>query len=70
MLDFVNNAEDIFRAFKPYYDKTGLAEVSDPSKLETLKHELNQMQIYYWNEVEAFSHTWRTRSFRAPPFPF
>lgn len=53
--DFVNHAEDIFRAFKPYYDKTGLAEVSDPSKLETLKHELNQMQIYYWSEVEAFS---------------
>ncbi len=55
VLDFVNHAEDIFRAFKPYYDKTGLAEVSDPSKLETLKHELNQMQIYHWSEVEAFS---------------
>jgi type I restriction enzyme R subunit len=55
VLDFVNHTEDIFRAFKPYYDKTGLAEVSDPSKLETLKHELNQTQIYHWSEVEAFA---------------
>ena len=30
VLDFVNEAEDIYRAFKPYYDKTELEEVSDP----------------------------------------
>lgn len=55
VLDFVNDAENIFRAFKPYYDKTELAEASDPSKLETLKHELNQAQVYHWSEVEAFA---------------
>ena len=55
VLDFVNNSEDIFRAFKPYFDKTELAEVSDPSKLESLKHELDQAQVYYWSEVEAFA---------------
>ena len=27
VLDFVNDAENIFRAFKPYYDKTDLAQV-------------------------------------------
>ncbi len=32
VLDFVNEAEDIFRAFKPYYDKTELEEVSDPAR--------------------------------------
>ena len=36
VLDFVNDAEDIFRALKPYYDKTELAEPSDPSSLEAL----------------------------------
>ena len=55
VLDFVNDAEDIFRAFKPYYDKTELAEPSDPSSLEALKHELDQQQVYHWSEVEAFA---------------
>ena len=55
VLDFVNDAENIFGAFKPYYDKTELAEPSDPSQLEVLKHELDQPQIYFWSEVEAFA---------------
>jgi type I restriction enzyme R subunit len=55
VLDFVNDAENIFRAFKPYFDKTELAEASDPSKLEALKHELDQAQVYHWSEVEAFA---------------
>ena len=55
VLDFVNDAEDIFRAFKPYYDRTELAEASDPASLEALKHELDQEQIYHWSEVEAFA---------------
>ena len=55
VLDFVNATETIFQAFKPYYDKTGLAEVSDPTKLETLKHELDLFQVYHVSEVEAFA---------------
>ena len=55
VLDFVNDAENIFRAFRPYYDKTELAEVSDPSRLDALKHELDQTQVYHWSEVEAFA---------------
>jgi type I restriction enzyme R subunit len=55
VLDFVNEAENILQAFKPYYDKTGLEETSDPSQLERLKHELDQAQVFYWNEVEAFA---------------
>jgi type I restriction enzyme, R subunit len=55
VLDFVNQAEDIFRAFKPYYDKTELEEVSDPGALEALKHELDQAQVYHWSEVRDFS---------------
>jgi len=54
VLDFVNNSEDIYRAFKPYYDVTSLQDTSDPQKLEGLKHELDQTQVYYWSEVEAF----------------
>jgi type I restriction enzyme R subunit len=55
VLDFVNEAEDIYRAFKPYYDATSLQETSDASRLEALKHELDGMQVYYWADVEAFA---------------
>jgi type I restriction enzyme R subunit len=55
VLDFVNESEDIYRAFRPYYDATSLQEESDPQKLEALKHELDAAQVYYWSEVEAFA---------------
>ena len=62
VLDFVNAAEDIFRAFKPYYDRTETDGVSDPMQLEALKHALDREQVYYWSEVEAFA-----RVFYKPP---
>ena len=55
VLDFANDADNILGAFKPYYDRTELGHPSDPSRLEALKHELNQEQVYHWSEVEAFS---------------
>ncbi len=55
VLDFVNAADDIYKAFKPYYDATSLQEASDPQQLETLKHELDAAQVYFWSEVEAFA---------------
>jgi type I restriction enzyme R subunit len=56
VLDFVNDAANIYKAFKPYYDATSLQETSDPQQLETLKHELDAAQVYFWSEVEAFAH--------------
>ncbi|MBI2516987.1 MAG: type I restriction endonuclease subunit R [Opitutae bacterium] len=55
VLDFVNEAEDIYRAFKPYYDTTSLQQTADPHQLEQLKHELDGAQVYHWSEVEAFA---------------
>jgi len=56
VLDFVNETEDIYKAFKPYYNATTLQEPSDPDHLEKLKHELNAFQIYVWSEVAGFCH--------------
>jgi len=56
VLDFVNAPEDIYKAFKPYYNVTTLEEPSDPNHLELLKHELNGFQIYLWSEVVGFCH--------------
>jgi len=55
VLDFVNKAEDILVAFKPYYTVTELEAESDPSHLELLKHELNQMKVYDWKDVQSFA---------------
>jgi type I restriction enzyme, R subunit len=62
VLDFVNDAENVFRAFKPFYDRTEIAEPSDPSALEALKHALDEAQVYHASEVEAFA-----RVFYKPP---
>ena len=55
VLDFVNEPDEIYAAFKPYYDTTSLQDTSDPEQLETLKHEMDEMQVYHWSEVEAFA---------------
>ena len=52
---WINDADEIFRAFKPYSDKTELEELSDPEALEPLKHELGQPQVYHWSEIEALA---------------
>jgi len=56
VLDFVNEADDIYKAFMPYYDATSLQEKADSQQLEALKHELDAAQVYFWSEVEAFAH--------------
>lgn len=67
VLDFVNDTENIIRAFKPYYDKTELAETSDPSQLEALKHELDRQQVYHWSEVVAFAQVFYKPTDRQSP---
>lgn len=55
VLDFANEADDIYAAFKPYYDATQLQAPTEPSQLEAIKHALDTTQVYYWSEVEAFA---------------
>lgn len=55
VLDFVNKPEDIYAAFKPYFDSTSLQESAKPGMLSGIKHELDQMQVYHWSEVEAYA---------------
>ena len=55
VLDFVNKPEDVYAAFKPYFDSTSLQESAKPEILPVIKHELDLMQVYHWSEVEAFA---------------
>lgn len=67
VLDFVNESEDIYLAFKPYYNVTTLQEPSDPNHLEKLKHELNAMQVYLWSEVVGFCHIFYLPQYKQNP---
>ncbi len=55
ILDFVNDPDEIYQAFKPYYDTTMLQDIAEPEKLEILKYELDEAQVYHASEVEEFA---------------
>jgi len=55
VLDFANEAEEIQKAFQPYYEKTLLSEATDPNLLYTLERQLADFPVYVQAEVEAFA---------------
>ncbi len=55
VLDFANTAEDIERAFAPYYRTTVLSKETDPNKLHDLVNELNGYGIYLPETVDKFA---------------
>ncbi|MGP5128254.1 type I restriction endonuclease subunit R [Brachybacterium tyrofermentans] len=54
VLDFANDAEEIQRAFEPYYRTTVLAEETDANKLHDLINDLDAFGIYTPEQVEEF----------------
>jgi type I restriction enzyme R subunit len=54
VLDFVNNADDIQNAFKPYYEQTIIGEQADSRQLYELQGKLEAMQVFYREDVENF----------------
>ncbi len=54
VLDFANDAQEIEKAFAPYYEKTLLDEPTDPNKLYDLQYQLDQAAIYTPDDVESF----------------
>jgi type I restriction enzyme R subunit len=55
VLDFANTAEDIEKAFKPYFESTILGEATDPNKLFDLQDALDNFQVYTKEQVFEFS---------------
>lgn len=55
VLDFANEAEDIRKAFEPYYEKTILTEATDPNLLYDLQTRLEQQGVFSQAEVESFA---------------
>jgi type I restriction enzyme R subunit len=55
VLDFANTAEEIEKAFKPYFESTILGEATDPNKLFDLQDALDNFQVYTREQVIEFS---------------
>ncbi len=55
VLDFANTAEDMEKAFLPYFESTILGEGTDPNKLFDLQDALDGFQVYTESEVRSFS---------------
>lgn len=52
VLDFVNTAEDMRKAFQPYYEAAVLESETDPNVIYDLKTALDGYQIYQGSEIE------------------
>jgi type I restriction enzyme, R subunit len=58
VLDFVNTPEDIYQAFKPYYEVTPKGEDTDPHQLDQLAHKLADFKVFTRPEVDAWCEIW------------
>ncbi|SHF76318.1 type I restriction enzyme, R subunit [Fodinibius roseus] len=65
VLDFVNDREEIFNAFKPYYEKTPFAEDVEPRKLYELQAQLEGFRIFDEEDIEAFCEIYYKPEFKS-----
>ncbi len=61
VLDFANEEDDIYQAFKPYYEATPVGENADPQRLNELQHRLLEWAIFTSADVNAFAEVWYRR---------
>jgi type I restriction enzyme R subunit len=54
VLDFVNDRDEIFQAFKDYYEGAEFGEEPEPAKLYEVQADLDSAGLYTHEEVEAF----------------
>jgi type I restriction enzyme R subunit len=58
VLDFRNEEDDIFKAFKPYYETTPVGDNADPQKLNALQYALLQHAVFTHRNVDEFASIW------------
>ena len=55
VLDFANEADEIKKAFEPYYETTLLSEETDPNLLYEVQGRLAEFGVFMERDVEAFA---------------
>src|SRR5208337_4554862 len=58
VLDFQNDEDEIFKAFKPYYEATPVGDNADPQRLNELHHSLLHPAIFTPPDVTEFAAVW------------
>ena len=58
VLDFANDEDDIYKAFKPYYEATPVGENAGPHRLSELQHRLLEWAIFTPADVTKFAKVW------------
>lgn len=55
VLDFLDQADEIRKAFQEYYEDTIVSEATDPNQLHDLHRKLEEARVYLPEEVENFA---------------
>lgn len=55
VLDFANERDAILNSFQPFYESTVVNEEPDPNRLYDIKIRLDEKQIYWQSEIDAFT---------------
>lgn len=58
VLDFANDRQTILDSFQPYYEVTSVTEETDINHLYDLKARLDEFQVYWTQEIEAFTNVY------------
>lgn len=58
VLDFANEEEEIYKAFKPYYESTPLGENASPHQLSELQYRLLEWGIFAPVDIDTFAAIW------------
>ena len=53
VLDFANDTDTIQEAFSDYYRTTILSEETDPNRLHDLRTDLDNHQVYSWEQIDT-----------------
>jgi type I restriction enzyme R subunit len=61
VLDFANEEQDIFDAFKPYFEATPVGENADPQQLNGLQYKILEAGIVTPEDVIDFAQVWYQR---------
>ena len=54
VLDFANDTDMIQKGFSDYYRTTILSEETDPNRLHDLRTDLDNYQVYSWEQIDTF----------------
>lgn len=65
VLDFENSADDIKKAFAPFYKTTVLAGEVDLNRVYDLRNKIHEYMIYNWEDVSIFNNFMQSQSDKA-----